>query len=159
MRDGKPIISVPCDGEANSYVESTFLSEMAELDWGPKKRLDLRLVRIEQKYEQCLVELKNNDIELRELYALRKDRFDSICNSVFSSLLVSVGTYIASTQSIPFFDSLHGSMLQKLGWGIVIIGVILGIIKPPAQEILWKLLRKKPHALICPKCGKSIDKH
>lgn len=130
-------------------------AEIADLNLSPDKQLALHHKRIEIRYEKLIVQREQDHLELRELLRLRKDRFDSICNSVFSSFIIAVGTNMASTGTLPCVDFVFDG-IKGAGWVIILIGVFLGIVKPPIEALLWRMKVGPAPTPTCPHCGYEL---
>ena len=148
QESAKPIIGVP-DSASSHHPPSQsrqIQAEMADLDLSPDKQLALHHKRVEIRYDRLLTQRENDHQLLRELTRFQKDRFDSICNSVFSSFMITIGAYMISLSS----------WYEKVGWALVFCGIILGVVKLPAEALLWKFCGNKDPQLSCPECGSAL---
>lgn len=151
------VIGVVDAGSSRSEYQSQ--AEMKDIDLSPDQQLALHYKRTEIRHQQLQIEFENANKQLRELSRLRKDRFDSICNSVLSALLVSIGTYMGTTGKVPVPDvSINQFAVTCIGWVLVVVGVIFGVFMPPVFAILYRVFCHKEPGLRCIKCGSLLEK-
>ena len=150
--DGLIILAPEDQQPATQQIGKRTAAEIADLDLPSDKQLALHYKRTEIRYEKLIAQREKDHIELRELLRLRKDRFDSICNSVFSSFTIAVGTHMASTGTLPCMDFMFNG-IKNIGWTLVLIGIVLGIVKPPVEALLWRIKVGPAPTPTCPHCG------
>lgn len=80
-----------------------------------------------------------------------------ICNSVVATLIVSFGMFIVDAQKVPALDITDDHAVY-VGGTPVVLGVILGIIKPPFEALVWRIAGYKHPSFKCIECGAKMEK-
>lgn len=125
-----------------------------DLDLPPEKRELMLFHESKKSLENLRVQHNNAQRLLRELYQLRREKFSSLTNSVLATVAVSAGSWFAAGGI--YAASIFGESYFLAGSVIVVIGIVLGIIKPPVEELLWKVFCKHKSELQCPHCKRVV---
>lgn len=122
-----------------------------DLDLPSDKRELLLYHESKKELEKLRVQHSNAQRLLRELYQLRKEKFSSITNSVFSTFIVSAGSWLAAGGR--YAEELFGGYYIHAGLSLAVVGIVFGVAKPPLEALIWKLFYHHKSELLCPHCS------
>ena len=150
-----PTLIIKPPSKINGYHSAPFADDvLAELDMSPEQRERLISIRQKAEYDSLLIENKKLLEKLQELPRLKREKFDSIFNSVLSSLCATIGgLFVGGNRlGIPpaWVDDQH---LVVCGVASIIAAIVFGIIKPISAEVVWQFFARDK---TCSNCGALI---